>query len=136
MGEHFGGITSLHSPEALLHALLQPGRIVAWHSSTTRQYALLHRMGIVGFTKLGSRSGIELIDTDDNRTAIKIAIDLLELGEAATTKEIYAPDEQVLLTPGTYRSPIQGIRQARRRAQMADHEMREIVELAMGWQAP
>lgn len=136
MGEHFGGITALHSPQALLHALLQPERVVAWHSSTTRQYAVLNRMGIVRFTTLGSRSGIQLIDTDDNKTAVRIAIDLLDLGEAVATKEIYLPDERVLLTAGTYRSPIQAIRQARRRAAMPDEEVREIVELAMGWQAP
>ena len=132
MGQHFGGITTLHSPGALLHALMQPGRTVAWHSSTTRQYGALQRLGIVRFVEAGSRSGIQLIDTEDNKAAVKLAMDLLGPGEAAATRGTSSLLDHALITPGHYRAQVQGIRPARRRAGMAPDELAAIVDAAMG----
>lgn len=135
MGQHFGGITNLQSPAAFLHALLQPGRTVAWHSSTTRQYAVLQRLGVVRFVAAGGRSGIQLIDIEDNVAAMKLAIDLLGAGEAAATKGTSSLLEQALMTPGHYRPQIQGIRPAKRHAPIPADEMAAIVDAAMGRRA-
>lgn len=135
MGQHFGGITTLHSPAALLHALIQPERTVAWHSSTTRQYGALQRLGIVRFVAAGSRNGIQLIDTDDNVAAVKLAMDLLGPGEAAATRGSPSLLDQALITPGHYRAQIQGIRPAKRRSGIAPDEIAAIVDAAMGWRA-
>jgi hypothetical protein len=135
MGQHFGGITNLSSPVAFLHALLQPERVVAWHSSTTRQYAALQRMGIVRFVTQSGRSGITLIDTPDNKAAVQIAIDLLEAGEATTTKELPGGFERALLVPGNYRSQIQGIRPAKRRKAIPEEELAAMVDAVMGRRA-
>jgi hypothetical protein len=132
MGQHFGGVTNLHSPAAFLHALMQPDRVVAWHSSSDRQYGVLHSLGIVRFVSSGGRVGIQLIDTSDNSAAIRLAIDLLGPGEAAATKGTASLLERTLVTPGNYRPQIQGIRPARRRVQFPAEELVAIVEAAMG----
>jgi hypothetical protein len=135
MGQHFGGMTNLHSPAALLHALLQPDRVVAWHSSTTRQYAVLQRLGVVRFVTAGGRSGIQLVDTDDNVAAMKVAIDLLGAGEATATRGTTSLIERALITPGHYRPQIQGIRPAKRRVRIAAEDLAAIVDAAMGRRA-
>jgi hypothetical protein len=132
LGQHFGGMTNLRSPAALLHALLQPERVVAWHSSTSRQYGALHSLGIVRFVSQPRMSGIQLIDTKDNVAAVRLAIDLLGVGEAADTKGTAALVEQTLITPGHYRPQIQGIRPAKRRVGIAPDELAAIVDAAMG----
>jgi hypothetical protein len=133
MGQHFGGVTRLQSPAALLQALMQSDRIVAWHSSTTRQYAVLQRLGIVRFVSSGGRSGIQLIDTDDNVLAVRLALDLLGAGEATSTKGASTSLEQALLAPGHYRTQIQGIRHAKRRPLFDGTELAAMVEATMGW---
>lgn len=134
MGETAGGVTSLRQPGAVLHALLQPGRVVARHSSTTRQYSVLRQLGIVTFEGEGDRRGMRLIDSQDNREAVGIAIDLLAYGEAMASKEgtakLIAPDAS-----GNYRSPIQSIRPARRRSEMPLKTLGTLIETAMGRRA-
>ncbi len=133
MGQHFGGVTKLQSPVALLNALLQSDRVVAWHTSTIRQYAVLQRLGIVRFVSSGGRSGIQLIDTEDNKLAVRLALDLVGEGEATTTKGAPSGLEQALLTPGHYRTQIQGIRQAKRRPLFDPADLAAMVEATMGW---
>lgn len=130
MGEHFGGITRLRSPEALLHALLDPDRVVARHSSTRRQYAVLHRMGIIRFVNIQGRDGIQAISAKDNLEAIQLALDLISYGEAAETKEALAADQ--ILVQGSYRSPIQSVRPARKRASLPPKLIDDLFESAMG----
>jgi len=134
MGQHFGGITNLDSPVALLHALLQAERVVAWHSSTTRQYAALQRQGIVRFLTSGSRTGITLIDTEDNVLAVRVAIDLMQEGEVTSTKGLRG-SQSALLVPGNYRSQIQSVRPAKKRKPIPEEDLTAMVHAAMGWGA-
>src|SRR5205807_275665 len=87
MGQHDGGITPLRFPRRFLERLLQPGRVVGDHSSTKRQYSVLWTLGVVRFVGAGDRVGITLIDNEDNRTAVRVAVDLLTFGEAMHAKE-------------------------------------------------
>lgn len=135
MGENFGGVTSLYAPIALLRRLQDPGYATKPHSSTKRQYAVLHRLGIVRFAGSGDRFGIQLIDNPDNREAVEIAINLLAHGEATTAKEPTLEVQQVLLQGGSYRYPIQGVARARRSGKTLPAALIErIFESAMGRQ--
>lgn len=134
MGAHFGGATGLRNPTALLYALLDPERVVARHSSTARQYAVLHNWGVVSFVKSGDWMGIKLVADvhGDNRLAVQIAIDMLRFGEAAETKGLRPLGEQALLIEGRFRVPIQAVKPAKKRKYIPASELAEVIEAAMG----
>jgi hypothetical protein len=131
MGEHFGGITSIFNPIALLRAL-SDGRVIGPHSSARRQYAVLHRLGIVRFQGSRSMASIQLIDNADNREAVRLAIDLAAHGEAILAKEARVTPAQLLLPAGIYRSPVQAIKPARKRYVLPDLVLEELQESLMG----
>jgi hypothetical protein len=133
MGHHFGGATALRDPVALLRKL-EDGRPIAPHSSHARQYSALHKMGIVVMRPSGSWQRIELLDDKhgDNRAAVRLAIELIQIGEAGASKEYHASDEASLLVDGTYRTPIQAVRPARSGPKIRPDELRNIIEAAMG----
>lgn len=128
MGEHFGGVTSLFAPIALLRALRE-GRVVGPHSSSRRQYAVLHRLSIVRF--IGSpngRTSIQLVDTADNREAVDLAVELMSHGEAMESRESRVTPSQLLLPRGRYVPPVRAIRPARRRYVFPDIVLEELQE--------
>lgn len=135
MGESFGGVTNLYAPIALLRRLQEPEYATKPHSSTKRQYAVLHRLGIVRFVGTGTRHGIQLVDNPDNLEAVELAINLLAHGEATTAKEPAIRVQEVLLQAGSYRYPIQSVARARRSGKGLPAGLIErIFESAMGRQ--
>jgi len=133
MGETEGGLTNLVYPQAFLRGLRDSDRVVGRHSSTQRQYSVLRQMGIVRFVGSGERKGMQLIDTDDNKAAVDIALDFLKFGEATKTKQARADAADATIdAAGNYRSPIQAIRPARRRAGQVRMTFADLIESAMG----
>jgi hypothetical protein len=137
MGEHFGTVTKLRYPALVLYRLLG-GSVAAVHSDTPRQWAMLHRLGVVEFIPHGSLKGIRLVQDKhgDNDAAVRIAIDLLEHGEATDTKELHPADARSLLVEGRYLSSIQGVREARLRDELGDEETARIIDTLMGRSLP
>lgn len=133
MGETEGGMTNLVYPHAFLRKLRDSDQIVGRHSSTQRQYSVLRQMGIVHFVGTGERKGMQLIDTNDNKAAVNIALDFLIYGEAAKSKEAKADAAGTTIdAEGNYRSPIQAIRPARKRAGQVRMTFADLIESAMG----
>jgi hypothetical protein len=137
MGEHFGTVTKLRYPALVLHKL-KSGYVAAAHTDTPRQWAMLYRLGVVEFVPQGSLKGIRLVRDKhgDNEAAVQIAIDLLEHGEAADAKEWHDQAAQSLLVEGRYLTPIQGVREARQREELADEDYTRIIETLMGRSLP
>jgi len=137
MGEHFGTVTKLRWPAAVLYKLLT-GQVTAVHSDTQRQWATLHLMGVVEFVSQGSMKGIRLVQDKhgDNDASVRIAVDLLEYGEAADTKELHPSGTSPLAVQGRYLSSIQGVRVARQRAEMPDDALSRLVDMVMGRSLP
>lgn len=137
MGEHFGTVTKLRYPALVLHKLLN-GYVAAAHSDTPRQWNMLYRLGVVEFVPQGRLKGIRLIQDKhgDNAAAVRVAIDLLEHGEASNTKEWHDQASESLLLEGRYLTPIQGIREARQREELPDEEFTQIIETLMGRSLP
>lgn len=131
MGEHFGGFTKLRLPVLFLRRLQDPWWTSNGHSSTRRQYSALHRMGIVRFVGSPEKSGIQLIDNADNQEALALAIELLEFGEALSTREAAIDTTQALHATGNYKFPIQTLRAPRSRRPLPDGLMEAIYESAM-----
>ena len=133
MGQNFGTVTKLRYPTLVLHKLLG-GFVAARHTDTPRQWSMLYRLGVVRFVDDGALTGIQLVvdKHGDNVAAVKIAIDLLEHGEAADTKELHPGNTESLLVSGKYLSSIQGVRPARTRETIGDSDYKEIIETMMG----
>jgi hypothetical protein len=132
MGQHWGGITGLRYPVAILRRLLEPDRWVARHSSTQRQYSVLQQLGVVRFDD-ASRKAMQLIDTADNRRAVQIAIDLIQHGEAMIAKEGKMGLLEMSDPSGNYRSPIQSMRPARKKTVASKRAIGDLIGQAMGW---
>lgn len=132
MGQNWGGVTHIRNPVAILNALLEPGRWVARHSSTERQYSVLYQLGIVRFDDAAWKA-MQLIDTSDNRRAVEIAKDLLRHGEAMSAKEHKIGNLALPDASGNYRTPIQSIKPARRRTPAPRKVITDVISIAMGW---
>src|SRR5207249_1758338 len=98
-GEHFGGVTAIHSPARILGRLLDPdsGYSINPHSSSRRQYQLLFKMQVVDFEPSGHWVKPRLIPTQDNREAVQLALDLLAFGEQVRDRIGGEDDARALL---------------------------------------
>lgn len=114
-----------------MDALREPSRWVARHSSTERQYSVLYKMGIVRFDGT-SRKAIQLVDRADNRRAMAVAHDLIQHGEAIRAKESGIGDLVVPDPNGTYRTPVQTIKPARRSTPADESTIAHLIGLILG----
>jgi hypothetical protein len=132
-GQYFGGATSTRSPAAVLTALLNPshGYRLGPHSSHQRQYQLLYRMQIVDFVPSGNWVMPELIVTDDNLEAVRLARDLLTLGEPLENRA-GDDDARRLLLNSNYRGPLQTVSRRRHQKTLSEKEYRAVLDAAMG----
>lgn len=105
-GQHYAGVTRIHSPLLILEKLRSAKRLGA-HSETLKQYALLHKLGVGRITPNRFSSGrynFELIDQDENMRALDLAIQYLTVKEV-TKSDPKIEDARQIMLPGFYGSP-------------------------------
>lgn len=105
-GEHFGTITKIIYPELILERLLKEPHQIGPHTEIAQQYAILVTRGMGQLLRdknHTNRCFFKLLPTDENLKAIRLAMDLLRVGEALETKAISANAQSVLFMPGNYR---------------------------------
>jgi len=117
-------------PSALLNKLAR-GEALAPHSSSARQYDVLYRMRVVDYRMVGERAGVRLIDTDDNKEAVRLAIELLHYGQAMTDRSGEEATRDLLAQSGPYRAPMQTIRDRRGKVVLPAQELRSVFEALM-----
>ncbi len=118
-GEISGGITGITMPDRLLAKLMDPNRdyTLNGHSSASRQYAPLIRMGVITLVPMGNLLGVRLMPTRDNLEAIDLARKLLQRkGDAVPERGNERDAAKLLYTDGKYLAPFQTIALARRKA--------------------
>ena len=133
-GQYFGGATSTRSPVRVLNALLDPnrGHRLGAHSSHQRQYQLLYRMQVVDFIPSGSWVMPQLIVTQDNLEAVRIARDLLTYGEPIQDR-VGDDDARALLSLNArYEAPLQTVRRRRSMKTLTENAYRAVLDQAMG----
>lgn len=104
-GEHFGLITRIKYPEAILDKLLNPPYRIGSHTEIRKQYAILVGRGVGKIFQnrlIKDRYYFELIPTDENKKAVKLAKDLLKVGELLEEKGLSKNLQNVLFYPGSY----------------------------------
>ncbi|GAB3438981.1 hypothetical protein GCM10027517_11860 [Phycicoccus ginsengisoli] len=134
-GEEFGGFNNLSNPWFAVNKLLTDGALEP-HSSSSRQYRLMRNKGIIEFGpdkyQWGSWVTPTLIDTPDNRRALKIAADLLEMGEAMSGRQ--AEDARDLLsTDARYLGPMKTVKANRPRLEHKESEYAPLIAAVMGY---
>lgn len=137
-GQHFGGHTGL-SPTALdavLEKLLDPSRgFLQPHSSHARQYALMHRAGLIAFgddlRPGGNWVTPRFIDTADNREAFAIARELLNHGERLTDRVGDDAARGMLDQGAPFAAPMQTIAKYRAKAPADPKHWTAVVNAAM-----
>lgn len=104
-GENFAAGRRILYPRAILQQLLDQKRFRQGHPDLRSQYGLLVRKQIGRPIDEGNgRWNFEIIDTPENTRALRIAIDMLEIGESPSAR-MNVKAHAALLNPQSYLSP-------------------------------
>ncbi len=105
-GEDYAKGARIANPKAILRTLLDKGKLRA-HPDHPQQYGLLVTQGI-GWVEPagGSYWTFHFHPSDENRKAVQLALEMLEVGETPGAKA-EAPIGQALAVPSSYRGPTQ-----------------------------
>lgn len=134
-GEHFGLITRIRYPEAILDKLLDPPHIIGPHTEIRKQYAILIGRGIGRIYPakgVSNRWYFQLIDKEENIKAVKLAKDLLIVGEAISDRGFQEELQQILFTTGTYEEALRTLPKLKKPAPLSsetyEHILNKIVD--------
>jgi hypothetical protein len=106
-GQHFGTITSIVDPSAIINALIQRGRIGP-HSEIPMQYAILvveNVARVTRDTKFSGRFNLEIVGTEENLKSLRLAADMLAVGEAIRDRGLDDGARTMLFASGTFKEP-------------------------------
>jgi hypothetical protein len=114
-GQERAVATRITHPAAILRRLLDPSRnyTLKAHSEHKRQYYTLFRLQIVDFIPNRDWVEVKLIDTDDNKRAVRLAIDLLTYGEEMQERGLSEHAAQLLSHGDRYEHSLSTIQQRR-----------------------
>ena len=114
-GEHRAVATRIQVPGAILRKLLDPAAnfTIKPHSEHRRQYYTLYRLQIVDFIQSGNWVAVKLIDTDDNKEAVRLALDLLMYQENVSTRGLDEEARELLAHGDQYTNAMATIRDRR-----------------------
>lgn len=134
-GEQFGGYSDLPSAVAAINKLLREHELKP-HSSSERQYRLMRNKGVIAYgpdpMAWGTWVVPTLIDTEDNRRALEIARDLIELGEPMAGRDAQAARD-LLASDARYLNPMKTVAANRPRLAHKEAEYSKIIAAVMGY---
>jgi len=132
-GQHFGSITKIKDPKAILDKLLNPPHRIGSHTEIPRQYAILVGRGIGRIFPDRMRSNrwyFQLIDKEENIKAVKLAKDLLVVGEAISDRGFQEELQKILFTSGSYEEALRTLPRLKKSASLSpethEHILNEI----------
>lgn len=105
-GENFAGITKIFNPERLLNVLSGRG-FISGHSESLKQYESARNHGLVQLIPAAnSRCEVHFVDNEENKKAVQMALQMLEIGEVAKLDDSQNLAKKILL-PDSLKHPIQ-----------------------------
>ena len=129
-GEHFGLITQIKHPEAILNKLLNPPHRIGPHTEIRRQYAILIGRGVGKIFASGKdRYYFELIPIKENEKAVKLAKDLLKIGELLEDRGLSKKLQSVLFYPGSYEEAMRTLPKLKRPAHISAKTQETIINV-------
>ena len=133
-GQHFGSASSIFDPGAIINALRVKGRIGP-HSEIARQYAMLVVENVGRITRdpnYTSRYNLEIIQTEENVKALRLAADMVKVGEAISDRGLDQAARSVLFATGTFREPAtvrtEELARRRREPEYSQQSIRRLIE--------
>ena len=128
-GQHFGLITRIKYPEAILDKLLEPPHTIGSHTEIKQQYGILVGRGIGRiypdrFRK--NRYYFKLISTEENKKAVKLAKDLLKIGEKVEERGFFKELQEILFYPGSYEEALRTLPKMKKEPQISSTIQEEI----------
>lgn len=131
-GQHYA-THPIRRPDLILKALLDPNRM-ALRSSTEarRQYFTAAQAQIIRLEHVGSGDWYRpvLIDTDDNRAAVLLALDLAQYGEPVKSRD--DPKQRLLFTGGEYLTPLMTMKERSPRNELPQGVILEMLDSIRG----
>lgn len=131
-GQHFGSITKIKYPAAILDSLLESPHRIGSHTEIKRQYAILVGRGVGRifpdrFSK--DRYYFQLIETEENIKALKLAKDLLTVGEVISEKGLIPELQEVLFYPGSYEEAARTLPKIKRPSRVSEETQEHIFNI-------
>ena len=133
-GEHFGLITKIKYHEAILDKLLNPPHIIGPHTEIRKQYAILVGRGIGRIypaTGVSDRWYFRLIDKEENIKAVKLAKDLLVVGEAISDRGFQEELQKILFTSGSYEEALRTLPKLKEPTRLSSETQEHILNSIM-----
>jgi len=130
-GQQYAGASRIRYPAALLRALLDPSRnySLASHSEAKQQYGQLVLRGVGRIVQTGSWYVFQLIPSEENKRAVRLAIELLNRNEIVEERSLNIADASQLSAPGAIGNEFDGISLAHKRKRAGDDELEDLVEI-------
>lgn len=133
-GEHRAVATRIQSPAAILRRLLDSSSdfTIKPHSEHSKQYYTLYRLQIVDFIRSGNWVAVKLIDTEDNKEAVQLALDLLMYQENVSTRGLDEQARDLLAHGDHYSNAMATIQERKAQVQLAPDDWSALVKTARG----
>jgi hypothetical protein len=133
-GENRAVATRIQSPSAILRKLLDSSSdfTIKPHSEHSKQYYTLYRLQIVDFIPSGNWVAVKLIDTDDNKEAVQLALDLLMYQENVSTRGLDEQARELLAHGDQYTNAMATIQERKAQVQLAPDDWSALVKTARG----
>jgi len=129
-GEHYAEISKILYPSLLLQRLLERGYLSP-HSEAGDQYAILELYGVLKTEKFGDRWKPVLVQSEENKEALKTAIDIISTGEAITRK-LVQEEARSLLVSGSFIDPIRNRARTKELPALSQASLKDMLERLRG----
>jgi len=128
-GQHYAGVTRIKNPLLIINALEERKKLSP-HSEIPRQYFILWEKGIARFsrdTEHSDRYWLHIIDRKDNMKALRLARDMLTVGEAITERGL-DPQVRAILFSGTYDEPLTALAERRQEVSLSPMDFTALLD--------
>ncbi len=134
-GQHHGRRFKIKWPELVLEKLGDARRsyMLNPHPELATQYQALASMGIVRLVPSSNMYAAQLIPTEDNRRALRIALDLIRYGEPLDQRAQAQPEIEALLRSSQqYRGTLWTMKHQKVQARMSDKTFTKLLVSVQG----
>jgi hypothetical protein len=130
-GQKYAGASKIRYPGALLRALLDPAKnySLGRHTETKQQYGQLVLRGVGRIAQEGAWYVFQLIPSEENQRAVRLAIELLNRNEIVEERNLGMNSADQLSAPGAIGNEFDGISLAHKRKRAGDDELEDLVEI-------
>jgi hypothetical protein len=129
-GQTYAEITPIKYPSLLLQRLLERGYLNP-HSESGDQYAILELHGVLKNEQVGGRWKPVLVQSDDNKEAVKTAIEVLSSGEQITRK-LVQEEARSLLVSGGFINPVRNRTRMKDLPILSQASLKDMLEMLRG----